>query len=286
MTPDEQVALIRRVCRHLETEAEPPPLAELGRRAGLSPAHLQRLFKRLTGVTPRQYADACRVGRLKARLKERRTVTTALYEAGYGASSRLYERAAAHLGMTPGAYRKGGPAAAIRYTIADSPLGRLLLAATDKGVCALTLGDSDGPLEAALRREYPRAELARDENGLAGWLTEVLTHLRGGQPHLDLPLDVRATAFQRRVWQALQAIPFGQTRTYQQLAVAVGRPTAVRAVARACATNPVSVIIPCHRAIRTDGSLAGYRWGVERKRKLLERERRESNGQPVGQTEA
>ena len=141
-------------------------------------------------------------------------------------------------------------------------------------------------LRAALRREYPRAELARDENGLAGWLTEVLTHLRGGQPHLDLPLDVRATAFQRRVWQALQAIPFGQTRTYQQLAVAVGRPTAVRAVARACATNPVSVIIPCHRAIRTDGSLAGYRWGVERKRKLLERERRESNGQPVGQTEA
>jgi AraC family transcriptional regulator of adaptative response/methylated-DNA-[protein]-cysteine methyltransferase len=274
MNPDEHVKLVREVCRRLETEAESPSLTELGRQAGLSPAHLQRLFKRITGVTPRQYADACRVGRLKRRLRERRTVTTALYEAGYGASSRLYERAAAQLGMTPGAYRKGGPAAAIRYTIADSPLGRLLLAATDRGVCALTLADADGTLEAALRREYPRAELTRDDDGLSGWLAAVLAHLGGGQPHLDLPLDVQATAFQRQVWQALQAIPYGQTRTYRELAVAVGRPTAVRAVARACATNPVSVVIPCHRAIRSDGSLAGYRWGVERKRKLLEGEKR------------
>src|SRR5262245_25661041 len=224
------------------------------------------------GISPRQYADACRLGRLKARLRETDTVTTAMYQAGYGSSSRLYERAAAQLGMTPGGYRRGGKGMSIRYTITDSPLGRLLLAGTDRGVSALYLGDGDAELEAALKREYPAAVVRREDGGLGPWLKAVLDHLGGGLPHLDLPLDVQATAFQWRVWQELRKIPYGSTRTYTQVAAALGRPTAVRAVARACATNPVSVVIPCHRVVRGDGDLAGYRWGVARKKKLLAQE--------------
>src|SRR5262245_22840065 len=206
------------------------------------------------GISPRQYADACRLGRLKARLRETDTVTTAMYQAGYGSSSRLYERAAAQLGMTPGVYRRGGRGMHIRYTISDSPLGRLLLAGTDKGVSALYLGDVDGELEAALKREYPAATIRREDDGLGLWLTPVLEHLRGGVPHLELPLDVQATAFQWRVWQELRKIPYGSTRTYTQVAEALGQPTAARAVARACATNPVSVVVPCHRVVREDGN--------------------------------
>jgi AraC family transcriptional regulator of adaptative response/methylated-DNA-[protein]-cysteine methyltransferase len=271
---DPKVRLAREACRLIEANLEEPlSLADLSGRLALSPAYLQRLFKQVTGITPRQYADACRLGRLKSRLRQRRTVTMALYEAGYGSSSRLYERAADQLGMTPGTYQRGGRGMCIGYTLAASPLGRLLLAATERGVCAVCLGEKDGPLETALKAEYPAAEVRRDDAALAPWLGELLEHLRGQRPHLRLPVDVQATAFQWRVWQELLKIPYGSTRTYTEIARAVGRPSAVRAVARACATNPVAVVIPCHRVVREDGSLAGYRWGVERKQKLLDRER-------------
>jgi AraC family transcriptional regulator of adaptative response/methylated-DNA-[protein]-cysteine methyltransferase len=270
---------VRRVCRYIEEHLEESlTLAVLGEQAGLSPAHLQRVFRRVMGITPRQYADACRLDRLKARLRDRRTetVTTALYEVGYGSSRGLYERASAQLGMTPGAYRRGGKGMSLRYTLADCPLGRLLLAATERGVSAVYLGDRDGVLESVLRKEYPVATISRDDHTLSVWLKELLDHLHGQQPHLDLPLDVQATAFQWRVWQELQAIPAGTTRSYGEIAEALGQPTAARAVARACATNPVSVIIPCHRVIREDGGLGGYRWGLHRKRALLEREKKDA----------
>ena len=213
--------------------------------------------------------------RLKSRLKKGDNVTTALYEAGYGSSSRLYERAPSHLGMTPAAYRRGGEGMHIDYTIVDSPLGRLLVGATDRGISALYLGESDATLRTAIEKEYPRAELRRDDDGpgsLGEWVEKILTHLRGQKPHLDLPTDVQATAFQRRVWEELRRIPYGTTRTYTQVARAIGNPAAVRAVARACATNPVSVVVPCHRVVREDGNLAGYRWGIGRKQTLLEHE--------------
>jgi AraC family transcriptional regulator of adaptative response/methylated-DNA-[protein]-cysteine methyltransferase len=275
VTADPHVETVRRACRYIEANLEEPlTLAVLGEHVALSPAHLQRTFKRVTGISPRQYADACRLGRLKARLKTRRTVTMAMLEAGYGSSSRLYERAADQLGMTPGTYRRGGRGMQVRYALLDCPLGRLLLAATERGVCAVCIGEADGVLEESLRAEYPAAEVERDDAALRPLAAEMLAHLSGERPHLDLPVDVQATAFQWRVWRELQAIPYGETRTYQQVARAVGRPSAVRAVARACATNPVAVVIPCHRVVRTDGGLGGYRWGLKRKRALLDQERK------------
>jgi AraC family transcriptional regulator of adaptative response/methylated-DNA-[protein]-cysteine methyltransferase len=224
-------------------------------------------------MTPRQNAEACRLDRLKARLKEGDNVTTALYEAGYSSSSRLYEQAPERLGMTPATYRRGGAGARISYTIGDSPLGRLLVAATERGLCFVSLGDADAPLEGALAGEYPAAALERDDGRLGAWLGAIAHHLSGEQPQLDLPLDVRATAFQWRVWEALKAIPYGDTRTYRQIAEALGDRKAARAVGRACATNPVAVVIPCHRAVREDGGMGGYRWGLERKRALLAQEK-------------
>lgn len=271
---DEQVELMQEVCRYIETHLESPlTLAVLSRQTGLSPAHLQRVFKRIIGLSPRQYADACRLGRLKARLKKRSKVVTAMNEAGYGSSSRLYERAASQLGMTPATYRNGAPAVRIRYTVTDCPLGRLLLAATERGVCALSLGSQDRPLEEFLSAEYPAAAIERDDQALQPFVAEIVRHLAGQQPHLDLPIDVQATAFQWRVWQELQAIPYGTTRSYAEIARRIKQPQAVRAVARACATNPVAVVIPCHRVVRSDGGLGGYRWGIERKEKLLEKEK-------------
>jgi len=266
--------LVRRVCRAIETGLEEPlTLRALGAHVGVSPGHLQRTFTRLMGITPREYADARRLDRLKVHLREGQNVTHALYGAGYGASSRLYEKAAVQLGMTPGTYRRGGKGMKISYTIVNSPLGRLLVAATERGICMVSLGDSAAALEAALRHEYPSAEIQRDASGFAPWVTAIVRYLNGRQPNLNLPLDVQATAFQRRVWEELRRIPYGGTRSYKQVAQAIGRPSAVRAVARACATNPVSIVIPCHRVLRADGGLGGYRWGLERKRALLERER-------------
>ena len=197
-----------------------------------------------------------------------------LFEVGYGSTSRLYERANGQLGMTPATYRRGGQDMRINYTIVPCPLGRQLLAATDRGVSAVYLGDEDDPLEKALADEYPAADLRRDDATLGRWVSSIVNHLSGNQPHLDLPIDVQATAFQRRVWEELRAIPYGSTRSYTEIAEAVGQPTACRAVARACATNPVSIIVPCHRVVRGDGSLGGYRWGLTRKRALLDREQK------------
>ena len=205
-------------------------------------------------------------------------MTGAMYEAGYGSSSRLYESAPAHLGMTPADYRRGGKGATINYTIAACSLGRLLVAGTEKGICSVRLGDSDAALEENLLSEYPAADVTRDDEGLSEWVEQILSHLNGERPHLDLPLDVQATAFQWSVWEKLREIPYGSTRSYGDVARAMGRPTATRAVARACATNPVALVIPCHRVVREDKSLGGYRWGIERKQTLLEHERAAAKG--------
>lgn len=240
---------------------------------GLTPHRLLRTFKQIVGITPRAYAEARRLEVLKGRLREGDSVTRALYDAGYGSSSRLYERAQIRLGMTPGTYRRGGQGMRIDYALADCPLGRLLVAATPRGVCAVYFGDSDRSLASSLRHEYPSAEIHRSEAGVARWVGDILRHLAGQQRHLDLPTDVNATAFQQRVWEHLRAIPYGETRTYGEIAERMGEPGAARAVGRACATNPVSIVIPCHRAVRGDGGLGGYRWGVGRKERLLAHER-------------
>jgi len=267
-------ALVNRVCAVLHgdhSEGE-TTLAALGASLGVSPFHLQRTFKRVMGITPRQYADACRLNRFKSGVRTGERVTDAIYDAGYGSASRLYEHTADRLGMTPGEYRRGGEGATIRYTLADSPLGRLLIAGTARGICVVSLGDEDADLVNALAREYPAAIRERDDMGLGVQVAAILAHLGGDLPRLDLPLDVRATAFQWRVWEVLRAIPCGETRSYMQVAAAIGQPTAARAVARACATNPTALVIPCHRVVREDGDLGGYRWGLERKRALLARE--------------
>ncbi len=278
-SPDPRIECLRRVCSFIEScDQGPPTLETLGKIAGLSPYHLQRSFKRLVGVTPRQYYDACRIERLKSSLRGGDQVTGALFEAGYGSTSRLYEKAPSQLGMTPAAYAKGGKGAVIAYAITDSPLDRLLVGATERGVAAVYLGEDDDVLEAALRAEYPAAAITRDDQGLGRWIEPLLAHLDGRQPHLELPLDVRATAFQRQVWEALRAIPYGETRSYSEIAEAIDNPKAVRAVAHACAVNPVSVVVPCHRVIAAAGAMAGYRWGVERKQKLLDREMKAAKG--------
>lgn len=278
---DAQVELIRRVCGALEEpDTETPTLTELGARFGVSPFHLQRTFKKIMGVSPRQYAAARRVERLKTQLREGDDVTTALYEAGYGSSSRLYEQAPASLGMTPATYKRGGAGTTIRYAIADSRLGRLLVAATERGICFVSMGDTDSELEASLRADFPVAQIEHDETALSDWVGAVVRHLEGKEPQLDLPLDVQATAFQLQVWQALRAIPAGATRSYGEIAAAIGKPSAARAVGQACGNNPVALVVPCHRVVREGGELGGYRWGIERKRALLEAERANAE-QPV-----
>ena len=271
---DPQVEMVRQACLYIETHVDQSPtLEDLSAHTGVSPYHLQRVFKRIAGITPRQYAEATRLDQFKAGVKKGATVTGAMYEAGYGSSSRLYERAPAQLGMTPADYRRGGKGVRINYTLAGCSLGRLLVAGTEKGVCAVRLGDSDADLEAKLLSEYPAADVNRDDEALSEWVDQLMRHLNGERPHLDLPLDVQATAFQWSVWEKLQEIPYGSTRSYSDVARAMGRPTATRAVARACATNPVALLIPCHRVVREDKSLGGYRWGIERKQTLLEHER-------------
>jgi AraC family transcriptional regulator of adaptative response/methylated-DNA-[protein]-cysteine methyltransferase len=266
---------VKAICRFIEQRLdEPLTLDRLGKEFQQSPFHLQRRFKAVLGITPREYADSCRLRMLKRSLQAGDSVTRAMYDAGYGSSSRLYERTASQLGMTPDKYRRGAIAAAIRYTCADSPLGRMLIAATDRGICSIQFARSDGELMEGLKREFPFAARKVDEGGLRSWVSALLKHMQGTDLDSTLPLDIRATAFQRRVWTYLQSIPFGDTRSYSQVARAVGRPTACRAVARACATNPVAVAIPCHRVVREDGSMGGYRWGIERKKALLAMERR------------
>jgi AraC family transcriptional regulator, regulatory protein of adaptative response / methylated-DNA-[protein]-cysteine methyltransferase len=276
---DAQVVLVEKACRLIEAaEQGMPSLAELGAALGVSGYHLQRTFKKIVGVSPRQYAVAHRVNQFKSGIRKGDAVIDAMYDAGYGSSSRLYEQSDAELGMTPASYSRGGKGAHIVYTVAACELGRVLVAATARGLCAVRLGDSEEELEAVLRAEFPEAEIGKDEAALAGYVETILRHLGGQQAALDLPLDVRATAFQRRVWEHLRRIPYGSTRSYGEVAEAIGQPTATRAVARACATNPVALVTPCHRVVRGDGSLSGYRWGIERKQKLLSEERRLAGG--------
>jgi AraC family transcriptional regulator of adaptative response/methylated-DNA-[protein]-cysteine methyltransferase len=270
-----QAILVRRVCNEIEANPDAPvSLKGLAELTGLSAAHLQRTFRRAMGITPRQYADALRVARLKSEMRKGKDVTTAMHSVSYGSASRLYEKSDEQLGMTPGTYRKGGRGMNISYTIAPCALGHVLVAATDRGISAVYMGDRDADLIASLRKEYPNAEIMRDSGKHSKWVQDIVRHLAGTNPDLDLPTDVAATAFQRRVWQELRTIPLGATRTYSEVARSIGRPSATRAVARACATNPVSIVVPCHRVVRTDGALGGYRWGLDRKKSLLERERR------------
>jgi len=270
---DAQLAAVARVCAYIRQNLDASlTLDELARPAGLSPFHLQRLFKRVAGVTPKQYIAAARLGAFKQELRlNSRNVTDATYHAGYSSGSRVYEMAAAELGMTPAAYRKGAPEEQIEYGITTCSLGQVLVARTERGICAVRLGDSAATLERELRAEFPGAILRRDDS--AEWLPGVVADVQGeASDDARLPLDVRVTAFQRRVYQALLRIPRGETRSYHEIAESLGMPSASRAVARACATNPIAILVPCHRVVRGDGALAGYRWGVERKRKLLARE--------------
>jgi len=270
---------VRRACRLIDRalddgESGAPSLAELGAALGVSGHQLQRLFKRQLGISPRDYADAQRLGRVKARLRDGEDIAGALYDAGYGSSSRLYERSDAQLGMTPATYRKHGKGAVIDFAIADSPLGRLLVGATARGICAVSLGGSDKALEDWLRQEYSAATIRHDEARLGAWIAAILAHLEGKAPDLGLPLDLQATGFQWRVWRELQKIPYGTTASYSAIASRIGQPAAVRAVANACAGNPAALVIPCHRVTRSDGALGGYRWGAERKAKLLATEKK------------
>ena len=270
---DSATALVQQVAAVLANGSDESfRLSSLAAQLNASPAKLRRAFRRATGLSPKEFEQAFRLSRFKKMLREGSSVTEALYACGYGSSSRLYEKTNAHLGMTPASYRKGGAGMQIGYTVANTSLGKVLVAATERGVSAVYLGESERSLVEELRKEYAQAEIVRAADGHENWLSEIVQRVEGNAPSMDLPLDVQATAFQRRVWQELQKIPRGATRTYTQVARALGKPRSVRAVARACATNPVSIVVPCHRVIRTDGTLAGYRWGLQRKQKLLERE--------------
>jgi len=267
------VARVERARRWMDTHGDTvPSLSTLGKVAGISPWHLQRSFTKLYGVSPREYAAARRVERLKTSLKSGAKSADAVYEAGYGSPSRVYEAAPGALGMTPRTYRSGGKSAAIRYAIAASSLGRVLVAATPRGLCRIAIAATDDELTTILRDEFPAADVVRDDKGLTQ-ATRAVVDLADGRAAREIPTDVRGTVFQQRVWKALRQIPRGATRTYAELARAIGRPTATRAVARACATNPIALVVPCHRVVPASGGVGGYRWGGERKAQLLEGER-------------
>lgn len=254
-------------------------LDRLGRAVHMSPYHLQRTFKRVLGVTPKAYASARRLERMKSRLREGDTVSRATYEAGYGSGSRAYDHARSGMGMTPGTYRKGGRGMRVRYTIVPTEAGHLLAAATDRGLCAVMLGDNEEPLASSLRSEYPAATIERDDDELREYTQNVVDSLRGAGNPVGLPLDVAGSSFQLQVWETLRRIPVGETRSYRAIAQEMGRPAAARAVARACATNRLALVIPCHRVVRENGDLGGYRWGVDRKRRLLAQERAAVSGE-------
>lgn len=277
-TPDNDVERARDyIDAHIGDLADERITLELlGETVGLSPYHLQRKFKETLGLTPAQYIRARKSERLKTELKRGETVSRATYGAGYGSSSRVYDDADSRLGMTPATYRRGGAGAVIEYVIASTSLGTLLVGATDRGICAVTLGDDAGALEDALQREYPaatRTRLSDPQDSMRRWVEEIVALVEGENTRVEVPLDVQASAFQWKVWRELQRIPFGETRSYSEVANAIGSPKAVRAVASACANNRVAVVIPCHRVVRQTGSLGGYRWGIERKQQLLAKER-------------
>jgi AraC family transcriptional regulator, regulatory protein of adaptative response / methylated-DNA-[protein]-cysteine methyltransferase len=269
---DPLVAKVLKACELLASD-EPFDLDSLSNEIGLSRYHLQRSFKEIIGVTPKKYAEAIRMEKFREAVRGGSDVTTAMYGSGFGSSSRLYEKAAADLGMTPAAYKKGGKGTTINYTITDCELGRILVARTIKGLCNVAFADRDEELEENLAKEFPNAEIVHDASVLKEFVDEILTHLAGRKKRLDLPLDIQATAFQMQVWELLRKIPYGETVSYSQIAEMLGDRNKVRAVARACASNRVAVVIPCHRVVGNSGGLTGYRWGVERKEQLLKAEK-------------
>ena len=260
-------------CRQIRESDTAPSLAELAGAAGLSPSHFHRVFKAATGLTPHQYARAVRAERVRGGLGAGRRVTDSIHDAGFGSSSRFYESATARLGMAPRQYRAGGAGSRIRFAVAACSLGALLVARSERGICAITLGDDPDKLVRGLQDQFPHAELAGGDPGFEALVAQVVGFVEDPSIGLDLPLDIRGTAFQERVWQALRQVPAGSTVSYTELARRIGSPAAVRAVAGACAANRLAVAVPCHRVVRRDGDLSGYRWGVERKRELLRRER-------------
>lgn len=269
---ERRAAAVAEACRLIEAAEELPDLATLAATAGMSPHHFHRIFKAATGVTPRAYAAAHRAGKVRQGLAAGDSVTATIYDAGFNSSGRFYAQSDAMLGMTPSAFKRGGAGAAIRFAVGQCSLGAVLVAATDKGICAITLGDDPDMLLRDLQDRFPQAELIGGDAKFERLVARAVGQVERPGSDLDLPLDIRGTAFQRRVWQALRKIPAGKTATYSEIARRIGAPSAARAVARACATNAIAVAIPCHRVVRTDGSLSGYRWGIERKRALLERE--------------
>jgi AraC family transcriptional regulator of adaptative response/methylated-DNA-[protein]-cysteine methyltransferase len=266
------IAAVERACALLRSSEKLPSLAELAEAAAISRFHFHRVFKQVTGATPRDYSRTHRLGALAQRLDAGEDVAQAIYGSGFGSSSRAYEAAPAALGMTPAARRKRGAGETIRFVTVATPLGWALVAATDRGVCLTALGDDRERLAMMVRDRFPAAKIIADDPGLRNWAERIVRFITAPSHTLDLPLDIRGTAFQARVWRALQKIPLGRTATYSEIAQALGQPTAVRAVARACAANDLALVVPCHRVIREDGDLAGYRWGIERKRALLDRE--------------
>lgn len=272
--PDARSDLIARACRLIETAEEPPVLEVLAQAVGLSPFHFHRLFKQATGLTPKGYAEAARARRLRENLPASQSVTGALYEAGFGSASRFYAKAEDMLGMEPARYRKGGAGEVIRHAIVPCSLGLLSVAATQRGICSMMLDDAPEPLETELRQRFPLAEIVPGDADFAALVEQAVRLVEEPAVPITLPLDVRGTALQQKVWAALREIPPGETLSYTQLAAKVGAPKAVRAVASACAKNTVAVAIPCHRVVRGTGQLAGYRWGLSRKQALLDRERK------------
>ena len=272
-TPNKHAALVAQACRRIEAAEQPPSLDDLARQAGLSPFHFHRVFKAVTGLTPKAYADAHRANAVRTSLaRGSSSVTEAIFDAGFNANSRFYESADTMLGMKPTQYRAGGVDARIEFAIGESSLGAILVARSQRGVCAISLGDDADLLLRELQDRFPRAELVGGDTGFERLVSQVVGMIEQPNLGIDLPLDVRGTAFQQRVWQALGQIPPGETASYAQVAQRIGSPTSVRAVAQACASNTLAVAIPCHRVVRSDGALSGYRWGVERKRELLLRE--------------
>jgi AraC family transcriptional regulator of adaptative response/methylated-DNA-[protein]-cysteine methyltransferase len=270
---DPQVAKMLKAVELIEAEST-VSLESLSAELKLSPFHLQRSFKEIIGVSPKKFAEAKKMEKFKSEIRDGSDVTTAMYDAGYGSSSRLYEKASENLGMTPRSYKAGGKGMTIEYTITDCELGRILVGRTIKGLCSVAFADDDESLEESLRSEFPNAEIVRDAAVLKDFVDEILKHLGGENRRLDLPLDIQATAFQMKVWEILRKIPYGETVSYSQIAEQLGDKNKVRAVARACATNRIAVVIPCHRVIASSGKLSGYRWGIERKAKLLSNESR------------
>lgn len=264
------VRLVGEICRYLEDNLDQSiSLQQLGDIFAMSPFHLQRTFKEIAAITPQQYLEAMRLQHIREALGNGAAILEAIYDAGYASTSKLYSHANMILGMTPGQYQAGGPDIHILYTIVDCPIGKLMVAATERGLCSVQIGDNAQLLESSLMKSFPSAAIESDRVVLTGWVNEILAYLDSRQPDLALPLDIQATAFQRIVWQALQDIPYGETRTYAEIAQAIGRPSASRAVANAIGNNPVALVIPCHRIVRSDGQLGGYRWGIERKQYLL-----------------